>query len=155
MLHFGLRLPGVVSSFGPVENVSVSTWAAVRRDRAAFAALGGAARCTARTRLELFDQRLLLARPATIRQEDLLDLSFYQFWRLYAVDRQRLVRRRRERVVALTGTGWPTQARRAHALHADYARRALYAYAPCCYRFSTSSLPNFARFQPPLLHLPV
>jgi hypothetical protein len=39
VLHFGLRLPGVVSSFGPIENVSVSTWAAVRRDRAGLDAL--------------------------------------------------------------------------------------------------------------------
>ena len=85
----------------------------MRRDRAALDALGGGARCTARTRLELFDQRLLLARPTTVRESDLLDLSFYQFWRVFNVDRQRLSRRRQERVVALTGTGWPAHARRA------------------------------------------
>ena len=32
---------------------------------------------------------------------------------------------------AITGTGWPTQAKTSHDNHADYARRTLYAYFPC------------------------
>ena len=34
VVHFGLRLPGVLSSFGPVEPVSVSNWSSVKRGKA-------------------------------------------------------------------------------------------------------------------------
>ena len=30
VVHFGLRLPGVLHSFGPVESVSLSNWASVK-----------------------------------------------------------------------------------------------------------------------------
>ena len=43
----------------------------------------------------------------------------------------RIVRKRREKFVALTGTGWPSHAKRTHQLHDDYARKTLYAYMPC------------------------
>ena len=33
VVHFGLRLPGTLSSFGPVESVSVSNWSSVKRAR--------------------------------------------------------------------------------------------------------------------------
>ena len=33
--------------------------------------------------------------------------------------------------MAVTGTGWPSQAKRSHPCHAHYARHALYAYMPC------------------------
>ena len=32
--HFGLRLPGVLSSFGPVESITVSNWASLKRGKA-------------------------------------------------------------------------------------------------------------------------
>ena len=45
--------------------------------------------------------------------------------------RGRLVRRQQDRVIAVNGLGWPAQARRAHPQRTEYARKALYAYAPC------------------------
>ena len=35
------------------------------------------------------------------------------------------------KMVALTGNGWPAQAKREHKLHAEYARKRLYADMPC------------------------
>jgi SNF2 family DNA or RNA helicase len=58
-----------------------------------------------RNKLELFGARGSLARPSTVSPDDLRDISFYQFWRLYSVDRSRLVRHQRERVVAINGMG--------------------------------------------------
>ena len=40
-------------------------------------------------------------------------------------------RRRREAIVSLTGTGWPSHAQKTHPQHLQYAKNALYAYAPC------------------------
>ena len=34
-------------------------------------------------------------------------------------------------MVALSGLGWPAQARVTHPRHAEYAKRALLAYMPC------------------------
>ena len=34
-------------------------------------------------------------------------------------------------MLALNGCGWPRQAKFTHALHQEYARKTLYAYAPC------------------------
>ena len=34
-------------------------------------------------------------------------------------------------MIALTGNGWPTQAKRSHKLHEEYAKKTLYAYMPC------------------------
>ena len=41
------------------------------------------------------------------------------------------MQKRKEKIVALTGAGWPSQAKRSHAQHEDYARKTLYAYMPC------------------------
>ena len=51
--------------------------------------------------------------------EDLSELSFYAFWRQYAVVAGRLVRKRCERMVAVNGTGWPGEAATSHAHHAQ------------------------------------
>ena len=45
VLHFGLGLPGVLSSFGDVSSASVSNWAALKRGEA-LAAAGSHARAT-------------------------------------------------------------------------------------------------------------
>ena len=34
-------------------------------------------------------------------------------------------------MIALTGNGWPTQAKRSHKFHEEYAKKTLYAYMPC------------------------
>jgi len=130
VLHFGLRLPGVASALGRVRDVSVSQWSALRRG-GDFARLSPGDRCTLRNKLELFGARGMLTRPSTVHLDDLRNISFYQFWRLYSVERNRIVRHQRERIVAVNGLGWPAQARRTHAQHDDYARKTLYAYAPC------------------------
>ena len=44
---------------------------------------------------------------------------------------RRLIKRRREAVVALTANGWPSAAKRSHSEHNEYARRTLLAYMPC------------------------
>jgi hypothetical protein len=105
VLHFGLRLPGVVSSLGAVRDVSVSQWTALRRG-ADFARLAPGERCTVRNKVELFGARGALSRPSTVALDDLRDISLYQFWRLYSVVRGRLVRHQQDRVIAVNGLGW-------------------------------------------------
>jgi len=86
VLHFGLRLPGVVSSLGHVRDVSVSHWTALRRG-ADLARVAPGDRCTARNKLELFGARSSLTRPSTVHVDDLRNISFYEFWRLYSPTR--------------------------------------------------------------------
>ena len=50
---------------------------------------------------------------------------------MYDVYRGRLIQKRTEKIVALTGNGWPAQAKRSHKLHEEYAKKTLYAYMPC------------------------
>jgi hypothetical protein len=130
VLHFGLRLPGVLSSFGEVPSASVANWATVKRGRA-LAAAGPSERATHRSALESFGARSLLRRSTDVSEADLCDLSFYAFWRQYDVVAGRLIRKRREKVVAVTGAGWPSHAKRTHEHHESYARKTLYAYMPC------------------------
>ncbi len=63
--------------------------------------------------------------------EDLRDISFYAFSRMYDVAKGTIVKKNTEKFVAVTGNGWPAQARTTHANHAEYARKTLYAYMPC------------------------
>ena len=49
---------------------------------------------------------------------------------MFHVEKDRLVRRRSDKMLALNGAGWPHQASQSHAQHVDYAKRTLYAYMP-------------------------
>ena len=72
-----------------------------------------------------------LRRPPSIVDADLMDLSFYAFYRQFYYHRGSLHRRRNEKFVSVSGTGFPAQAARSHADHDFYAQRVLYAYMPC------------------------
>ena len=50
---------------------------------------------------------------------------------MYDVMNGTIVQKRKENMVSLTGAGWPSQAKRSHAQHEEYARKTLYAYMPC------------------------
>ena len=130
VVHFGLRLPGSLSSFGPIESVSVSQWSGIKHGQA-FRHLKPGDRATWFNKLEIFNHRAEYQRAATITDADLSDISFYAFWRMYYVQGNKLIRRRIEKIVALNGTGWPAQACRTHPKHTNYAQRTLYAYMPC------------------------
>ena len=88
-------------------------------------------RATYLSKLELFNRRAELQRPRSVSLTDLANISFYCFWRLYSVQGTRLRKRQREKMIALNGCGWPRQAKSTHPLHQEYARKTLYAYAPC------------------------
>ena len=88
-------------------------------------------RATYLSKLEIFNHRGALDLPSSVTQDDLKNISFYSFWRLYSVQGKRLRKRQREKMLALNGCGWPRQAKTSHALHQEYARKTLYAYAPC------------------------
>ena len=130
VLHFGLRLPGVVSSFGDVKRASVSNWASLKKSHA-VQRLDQTARVTNKSALETFNQRGDLQRPDKVPVDAVQNLSFYAFWRRFDVVCGRLVLKQKEKMVALSGNGWPAQAKKDHKLHAEYARKTLYAYAPC------------------------
>ena len=130
VVHFGLRLPGVLHSFGPVETVSLSNWATLKPGQA-MAKAKLADRATYFSKLELFNHRVELQLPTSVSLDDLANISFYCFWRLYSVQGTRLRKRQREKMIAVNGCGWPRQAKVAHPLHQEYARKTLYAYAPC------------------------
>ena len=72
-----------------------------------------------------------LERPRTVQLQDLENLSLYAFWRLFDVQGKKLVKKRTEQFVALSGLGWPPQAKQSHAAHAEYAKRTLLCYMPC------------------------
>ena len=128
--HFGLRLPGVLSSFGPVESITVSNWASLKRGKA-FQSTKPDARVTHLNKLELFDNRQFLKRSSQIADSDLENISFYCFWRLFSVTGNQLRKRRQEKMLRVNGCGWPRQAKTSHPQHSEYARKTFYAYAPC------------------------
>ena len=130
VVHFGLRFPGVLQKFGPVETVSISNWATVKKGRT-MQDTPLPQRATYLSKLEIFNHRGALDLPSSVTQDDLKNISFYSFWRLYSVQGKRLRKRQREKMLALNGCGWPRQAKISHALHQEYARKTLYAYAPC------------------------
>ena len=83
-IHFGLRLPATLSSFGDVRPISISDWSVVKpgsvlkhthRDE----------RATFKNKREIFDNRQHLSRPNTVEEDDLKNLSMYAFWRLLDV----------------------------------------------------------------------
>ena len=131
-VHFGLRLPATISSFGDVRSVSISDWSVVkpghvlqhmpRNDRATF-----------KNKREIFDHRRELTRPNTMVEDDLKNLSMYAFWRLFDVAKGKLVRKQKEEFVALSGTGWAKHARYAPSCekHKEYCKRTMLAYMPC------------------------
>ena len=102
-------------------------------------------RVTNLSKVEIFNARSLLERPESIPIEALENLSFYAFWRLFYNNKNKLVQRRREKFVALNGTGWPAQAKRGHVHHEDYAKRTLYAYMPCAGLSGTKYVDDVVR----------
>ena len=106
VVHFGLRLPGTLSSFGPVESVSVSNWSTVKRG-AALRGLPTGDRVTHLNKLEVFNARSFLERPESVPLAALENLSFYAFWRLFYNNKNKLVRRRREKSWRLTERAGP------------------------------------------------
>ena len=156
VVRYGIRLPPVLSSFGDVHNVSVSSWRSLQPARAA-AFLGLDEPVTTMNKLEIFGARGTLPRPSTISEGHLRNLSFYAFWRLFYWCSGKLHRRQLERFLSVTGAGHPTHAARSHAQHESYARQTLYVYMPCedlqgveyvdavCARQFGSSWPAFLR----------
>ena len=129
-VHYGLRLPNTLSNFGPVRTVSLSGWTTVRsrRDLQLQAPTG---RATYLNKIELFNARGQLKRPRSFDVRDLEGISLYAFWRLFDVQGNRLVRKRAEQFVAVSGLGWPAHAKQDHPSHDEYARRTLLCYMPC------------------------
>jgi hypothetical protein len=93
-VHFGLRLPATISSFGEVRSVSISDWSVVKSAEALKYAKRDE-RATFKNKREIFDQRRHLARPNTVSEDDLKNLSMYAFWRLFDVVKGKLVRKQR------------------------------------------------------------
>ena len=130
VVRYGIRLPPILSSFGDVHNASVSSWRALKPAKT-LRFQGDDDAATTMNKMEMFSVRATLKRPRTIREDDLRNLSFYAFWRLYYYQGSSLHRRQRERMLSVTGAGYPKQAARTHAHHESYAQRTLYAYMPC------------------------
>ena len=129
VVRYGTQLPPVLSTFGEVQNASLSSWRALR-DRRRVAASQDEATVLKPNKSEYFNQRGSLARPSTITEANLRDISFYAFWRQYYYANKRLVRRQKERFFSVSGTGHPGCANRSNPEHEFYARRTLYAYIP-------------------------
>ena len=64
---------------------------------------------------------------------------------MYDVYKGRLIQKRKEKFVSLTGNGWPSQAKRSHKLHEEYAKETLYAYMPCRGLAGTEYIDGVAR----------
>ena len=130
VMHFGLRLPGTLSSFGAVNSTSVSNWTRVKHG-SVLRLLKPGQRATYLSKLELFTNRCVLPCTQSVDENALLNLSFYAFWRLFDVQNGKIVKRRTETMLELNGTGRPSAANRTHPQHEEYAQRILYAYMPC------------------------
>ena len=130
VVHFGIGLPPTISSFGTVDNASVSDWHALKMG-AAMSQTQDDADAFYANKKDQFANRGDYVRPATISPLDLENISFYAFHRQFYVQKNRLHRRQKERFLSVTGLGFPAQASRDHADHEFYARRTLYAYMPC------------------------
>ena len=130
VVRYGIRLPPILSSFGEVHNASLSSWKALKPAKA-IRFLGEEEDVRTMNKMEMFSARATLKRPRTISENDLRNLSFYAFWRLYYWQGSSLHKRQRERMLSLSGAGHPKQAARTHAQHESYAQRTLYAYMPC------------------------
>ena len=127
-VHTGLRLPAVLSNFGPVVSASVSNCAAVQQ-RLPPNALGDV-RVTHLSKVGQFDSRKSYKFARGVHLGALRNFSLYAFFRRFHVDKDTLRRRDRENIIAMNGTGWPTEAQRSHANPAQYARRTLFGVLP-------------------------
>ena len=130
VVRYGMQLPPVLSTFGDVQNASLSSWRALR-DRRRVAASQDEAAVLKLNKSEYFNRRGTLTRPSTITEANLRDISFYAFWRQFYCSNKRLVKRQKERFLSKSGTGHPGCANRSNPEHEFYARRTLYAYMPC------------------------
>ena len=130
VMHFGLRLPHTLSSFGETVSANVSNWCTLKSGFHVRTS-GRHERITNFSKLELFNFRENLQHSAAFSENDLRGISFYAFWRLFDVRNGRIFTRHREAIVSGTGTGWPTQANAKNPQHAQYAKQTLYAYMPC------------------------
>ena len=131
VVRTGLRLPPILSSFGTVENLSLSSWRTLRRPAATSGIDKDDELVVSANKVDVFNLRATLPRPPSITDMDLADLSFYAFYRQFYYHQKKLHRRRQEKFVSVSGTGFPAQAARSHADHDFYAQRILYAYMPC------------------------
>jgi hypothetical protein len=120
----------VLSSFGTVENVSVSGWRPLL-PRSELTSVDEQGDVLGRNKSDVFNARGALRRSALISADDLCGLSFYAFHRQFYYMNRGLHRRRCERFVSVSGAGFPAQAARAHVAHERYAQQTLYAYMPC------------------------
>ena len=100
VMHFGLRLPGVLSSFGNVHKASVSNWGTVKKSEE-IAKLGMKDSVTNASALKKFNRRGDLKLPKTIHSTDLENISYYAFSRIYDVYGGSLIQKRMEKFVAL------------------------------------------------------
>ena len=73
VVHFGLRLLGVLSSFGDVRSASVSNWATLKTGPA-LERTAEHRRATNKSALEMFRERTNLKRPTSIHLDDLRDV---------------------------------------------------------------------------------
>ena len=73
VVHFGLRLPGILSSFGDVRSASVSNWSTVKSGEA-YQRVKQNQRVTNKSALELFAARGELKRSSNIHREHLQEL---------------------------------------------------------------------------------
>ena len=80
------------------------------------------ARITNLSKIQLFNARTEFHTAKHLPAEDLHNISFYAFWRLFDVRSGHVSRRQREAIVSLTGTGWPSHAQRTHPQHLQYAK---------------------------------
>ena len=127
-----------------MHSVSISDWSTVK-PAAVLRRQPKTARATWANKRELFDDRAVLDRPASIPLADLENLSLYAFWRLFDVVKGKIVRKQKEKFVVLSGTGWQSHARADHRQHEEYARRTLLAYAPCLGVQGTESVVELVR----------
>ena len=125
-----LDCPRPFPVFGTVDNASVSDWHALKTGRAMSQADEDTDAVFANKR-DQFGARGEYPRAKTISADDLENISFYAFHRLFYVQGNRLHKRHKERFLSISGLGYPAQAARDHAEHEFYARRTLYAYMPC------------------------
>ena len=55
-----------------------------------------------------------LERSDKIQDADLKDMRFYEFWRLYDVQKMKLIKKQKEMMISLNGIGWPDHAKKPH-----------------------------------------
>ena len=116
VIHYGVGLPPTISSFGDVENASVSDWHALKAGLT-LSRTGDDDRAFHMNKKEQFSQRGSCILPRHMQIEELMDLSFYGFYRQFYVTQGRLRQRQKERFLSVTGLGYPAQASREHPEH--------------------------------------